>query len=495
MENLLGNYNSKKVDRFNLRLSWGIMILIIAQAFLNYGINHGIEVAMAGSGFVILSAILYFLNINNSIKNFYIGSCATYAAMALSYLTSGETKIFLFYFVSLMMIGLYFRKKLILVYGILFNIAMSLYFYISPASVISSGSINEFISYMFIFDMCAFILYYVAKWGNEYIEAAIKSKNEASVLVNKLEDTINLIKKNTNHLDANIKESSKDVQIINDISNSITLAVQEIAKGVSEEASSIQDINSLARDIGELVSDTSKLSLQISEVNNETDNITKDSIKRFNNVNDQMEIINNTVTSASYNVNELSNSINNINLILTSIVDISEQTNLLALNAAIEAARAGDAGKGFAVVADEVRKLAELSRKNVEEANKIICDINTNNNIVLTEVNKGSRAVNIGKDLMNEMVNGFTSMTSSFKKVMELIDLEDKNIEDLSTSFKDIQNKIENIASISEEHSASIEEIQATIDEQNNRIINSTNSIRSMEQSSLELKSINIDNE
>ncbi|GGM38000.1 chemotaxis protein [Paraliobacillus quinghaiensis] len=492
MEVFSKEYDSKRVDKFNLSLSYAIIIVLVAQSFLNYGINYALSVTSVGILAVVISTIFYFIKINNRIKNFVIGSMSTNVAFVMSHITHGESKIFLVHFIALMMIGLYFRKSLVLTYVIFFNIVLSTYFILSPQSVLKSGQINEFISYVFLFNISAIILYYITKWGNEYIQSAIKNENHAKTLVKKLENTMKTIQISTSNLNKNISDSSEDLRVTRDISNSITIAVQEISAGVSEEANSIQNINDSVAEVGKIVTDTKKISQDVAKVTDETDQVAQKNIEKLNELNGQIDIIGNTVQSATDNVNELNSSIDNINIILSSIIQISDQTNLLALNAAIEAARAGESGKGFAVVADEVRKLAEDSKENVEMASKIIGEVTSRTNKVLEEVSQGNIAVSSGKELMESMVGRFNDMTTSFENVRKMINYEDKNIENLSTKFTEIQSQVENIASISEEHAASIEEIQATIDEQNNRVINSDNLMQEMESNSNELKKLTI---
>lgn len=68
-----------------------------------------------------------------------------------------------------------------------------------------------------------------------------------------------------------------------------------------------------------------------------------------------------------------SDSVQEINTLTQSILEIASSTDLIAVNAAIEAARAGQAGKGFQVVAQEVRKLADScseTASHIGEVNK-----------------------------------------------------------------------------------------------------------------------------
>jgi methyl-accepting chemotaxis protein len=492
MENTIKDYDTKRVDKFNLRLIWAIVFVLSGEVTANYGIDIGIKAAIIGLSTCIAATLVYFLKFNKNIKSLILGSAGTLASFGLLYIFNGNSRLFLVNFISLAMVSLYFIRKLIIYYTILFNVSYSTVFLLNPEYIISGGNASEFISRVFLFNITALVIYFLSKWGNEHIMSSIKSETEATQLVGKLEKIIQAIKESTAKLNGNIEESSGDLQITKEISSSITAAIQEISAGVSEEANSIRNISHKIFEIGEIVAATKDISNEVAEVTNEANNLTLSSIKRFNELYAQMRTINNTVSSTSDTVTELGESINSINSMLSSIIQISEQTNLLALNATIEAARAGEAGRGFAVVADEVRKLAELSKENVESIDKIIREVNNRTNMALSEVNEGRAAVQAGEKLMEGMLISFNSMTTSSEKVKDMIGLEDRNIEHIADSFKEIQRQVENIASISEEHSASIEEIQVTVDEQNTRVINSSNAIKAMGKSSKELEKMAI---
>lgn len=477
-------FDFQKVNRFNIRLQLAVAFVLTIQAYLQNGLTYASQVGVFSFGIVLLITILYFTKINEVVKSFLIGSMAHLVVLAMLYITQAEPRMFLAFYIVLLNVGLYFNTKFILAYSILFNSSLIIYYLIAPFSVIQSGNLRDLLTSMAMFNIAIFILYYIARWGNEYLNSAAEKELEAKRLVSQLEETLELIANSTNNLNGYISESSKNIEEINEISEGITLTTQEIAGGVNQEAISLSQMNESIAEVANIIGETRTISSNLSKETERTSEHTEDSIQDLNLTSAQVEKVYDIILGVSADMDELEENIGNINIVLASIVDISEQTNLLALNASIEAARAGESGRGFAVVADEVRNLAESSRENVKEATDIIQAITRTKDQTLTGINEGEAAMNENIDLMKQMNEGFNQMMQSFGEMNQLIEREELNISDLAQRFQEIETEISHVASISEEHAAALEEIQATTDDQNDRIANTTQSIREMKTTS-----------
>ena len=477
-------FDSGRINRFNIKLEWGIVVVLFIQSILNGGIGYGLQVGAASGAVMLLITGAYLVPINETFKSFFIGSAGAIVGFIMLNLTQGEPKIFLVFYISLMTIGIYSRPNFIIIYDLIFTTGISILFFIAPTYVVQTGELSEFISYIFLYNVAVFILYFIAKWGNEYLESSKAKEKEASELVKKMQDMVSSIQNSTKQLNSNINDSARNIENISEISQSITIAAQEIASGVSDEASSISNMNTSIIEVGSIIDEIKTLSNTVFEETQNTGQITEANIKNFKEISIKMSDVYNTMNGASNDMSELEKNIENVNDVLKSIVDISNQTHLLALNAAIEAARAGEAGRGFAVVAQEVKNLSEQSNLNVEHATAIISSITKTKDQTIEGIERGALAIKDGNTLFKQMSDGFETMVTSFKRVDELTENENRNVATLSERFVQIQKEISSVASISEQHAASLEEIQATIDEQNDRIIHTTEAIQEMRKAS-----------
>ncbi|OWA35661.1 methyl-accepting chemotaxis protein [Saccharibacillus sp. O16] len=147
----------------------------------------------------------------------------------------------------------------------------------------------------------------------------------------------------TQNMSAGMEETAASTQQINASTNEFEKAIESIAKGAENGAAEAAVIS---RRAGELKSTLERSILQTRSV--------------YENIQSGLQV-----------ALENSKSVDAIQALSESILQITQQTNLLALNASIEAARAGEAGKGFAVVADEIRKLADASKNAVGEIQTI----------------------------------------------------------------------------------------------------------------------------
>ena len=161
----------------------------------------------------------------------------------------------------------------------------------------------------------------------------------------------------------------------------------------------------------------------------------------------------------------LSDSVQNITKVIGVISEVARQTNLLALNASIEAASAGDAGKGFAVVAQEIRKLAVRSHDATVEIAGIVNEIKAKSDSLSDEVQTANEVGKRQTELIDQAID---STKGVYEHTKQLIDTS-KRIKQGNDQLNEIKVKVsaslENISASIEENAAGTQEVSANAEE------------------------------
>lgn len=207
-----------------------------------------------------------------------------------------------------------------------------------------------------------------------------------------------------------LKDTSKTTQSIVDLSNKQKDKIESyvnLIENAITTAESLKNASTKTKHNAQNVSSKANLSLDFSHKEKET---VRANIEKMLTLRQKIQIIAELILELSEHTQQIGDTIG-------IIEDIAEQTNMLALNAAVEAARAGENGKGFSVVASEIRKLADESKQATTKITSLIKDIQqaTNSTVMATE--EGSKEIEIGVKLADNINNNIESLINFIEEV------------------------------------------------------------------------------
>ena len=334
------------------------------------------------------------------------------------------------------------------------------------------------------------------KYKNDKDEFGLIIKNELDAR-KAFKDTIFSVISEVSKVSTNLNQSNLKLNDLVLSVDKITEASEDLSSGMEETAASSEEINASSMEIENMASNISTKAKEGSKIVLEINNRAKNLNKEFKDSQQSAESIYEDVKEKLNESLEKSKSVEKINTLSDSILEITSQTNLLALNAAIEAARAGEAGKGFAVVADEIRKLAEDSKSAVGEIQNVTLEVTEAvENLVDNSANMLSFIEkDVNKDYKNMLV-ATEQYRSDAETIEEIVLNFSETSERLLSSLENVVTAIAEVASATNdgakgtvnisEQSANIMELAKVVR------VNANNTIANAEALEFEIKKFEI---
>lgn len=316
-----------------------------------------------------------------------------------------------------------------------------------------------------------------AESGDFTVRCENNSKDEIGELTqyfNKMIKTMSEMIKEIKSASSSVANSSKLLKENSNksagTSEEVSMAVEEIAKGASDQSIRTEDGTQKSIELGKTIEENQELAMSLYSANSKVSDGIEKGLKNIEDLMIIFEKTENAIDKVHKGIELTNNSSEKISEYSQIISGIADQTNLLALNAAIEAARAGETGKGFAVVAEEIRKLAEGSGESTKEIDKVIVELKENSQSAVKTIKDSFEALSkLEKEIKNSqnLYNEIQTATLDSKNKMENLTESTRNMIDVKNQILD---SLQELAAIAEENSASTEEVSASVEEQTDSI-------------------------
>jgi methyl-accepting chemotaxis protein len=260
----------------------------------------------------------------------------------------------------------------------------------------------------------------------------------------------------------------------------ISLAIEEIEKGVVQQAEDTEKCLSEMSNLSDKINQVYSSTYEIEQIAGDTKAIIGEGIVIVDELNDKSKASNDITHVVITEIEALEVQSRSIADFVKTINEIASQTNLLSLNASIEAARAGDAGRGFAVVADEIRKLADQTVTAASQIQKIVAGIQTKTKGTVVSAKQAENIVGSQGESLNKTVTVFENINKHVANLVNNLNNISKGIKGIEEAKEDTLDAIRNISAISQQTATSSEEVSATA-------TNQIDSVENLSGSALEL--------
>lgn len=297
---------------------------------------------------------------------------------------------------------------------------------------------------------------------------------------NDMSDSLNTLLLHNQEISEQVAAASEELSALAVEASSVTQNIAHSVGSISDGASVQQKVSEEnAQAMNEVATAINRIAETAADVSDVASEMTKGATlgeTKLQETLHQMNGIHTAVHQSSELAVKLNQHSNEIDSIVSVIMEISAQTHLLALNANIEAARAGDQGRGFMVVANEVRKLAEQTTESAQSIATLIGNVRKLLGQVMVSMEESTKVTEQGMIANQEAVQAIGTVLQSIGQVAGHIQEVSAAAEQVSASTQEVTAAIgemvgitrntaeeaRNVAGATKQQMSSLEEVQSS---------------------------------
>nr|AGS52937.1 chemotaxis sensory transducer [uncultured bacterium contig00019] len=211
----------------------------------------------------------------------------------------------------------------------------------------------------------------------------------------------------------------------------ISATANQQSASVSEIVSTMENNKNLSAQAAEKTDEVAHLASMTQELSRKGANL------RDANEEMMLDILNQNAKTIDI-IRNLADMLSRIDESIQIIDTIADRTKLIAFNAALEASSSGEAGSRFSVVAGEIRRFADNVVESVSEIKEKIRELQEASQMLISEANDGSRAIDTGYKRMVEQKEVFENIVDVSRNVA----IRSRQISSLSKQQETASNQV-----------------------------------------------------
>lgn len=254
---------------------------------------------------------------------------------------------------------------------------------------------------------------------------------------------------------------------ISSASSEINFLMDQQGQSISQQSNSAHQTTSAMNELNTSFQHTKLLALESSAIAKNAFTVSEEGNNLIKQMLEGMLEHKNKVLAILDQILHLSEIINRIHNVASTINNLTNQTNILALNAAVQAAHVKQSGEGFSVIASEIRKLADESKKFVSHIDLLVENIKQATDSTVRIAQEGSVTVQESIKLAQSSSRAFDtiiSITTNSSVGAEQVSL---NIEQQSQSVHQVLEAMEILNASAQQSLIDMKKVKSELDKLN----------------------------